>query len=78
MTLKEAVQQYEDNATAHAKYEEAKSYLRAAAEGDPSHEVKSNGKTIRIVEEAYTAYDIPQSVKDTYKTTKSRWMLEIT
>jgi len=77
MTLKEAVEQYTDNSEAHKKYEEAKSYLRAAAEGDPSHEVKSNGKTIRLVEESYMAYDIPQNIKNQYRTSKSRFSLEI-
>jgi hypothetical protein len=77
MTLHEALQQFEENADGHKKYEEAKSYLRAAAEGDPSHEVKANGKTIRLIEEGYMGYDIPQNVKNQYRINKSRFTLEI-
>ena len=77
MTLHEALKQYENNSAAHAKYEEAKAYLREAALGDPNHEVKANGKTIRVVEEGYTGYDIPQTVKNQYKTPKTRFTLEI-
>jgi hypothetical protein len=77
MTLHEALKQYEDTAADHAKHEEAKAYLRNAALGDPNHEVKANGKTIRLVDESYTGYDIPQSVKDKYKTPKTRLLFEI-
>jgi hypothetical protein len=77
MTLHEALKQYEDNAAAHAKYEEARTYLREAAMSDPNHEVKANGKTIRVVEESYTAYEIPQKVKDQYKIPKTRYNFEI-
>lgn len=77
MTLKEAVAQYEANAESHAKYEKAKAYLRDAAMSDPSHEVKSGNKTIRLVEESYTGYDYPQNVKDQYKVPKTRLTLEI-
>jgi hypothetical protein len=77
MTLHEALQQYEDNAASHAKYKEAKAYLRDAALGDPSHEVKANGKTIRLVDESYVGYEIPQKIKDQYKISKIRLLFEI-
>lgn len=77
MTLHEALQAYYDNVKGYQKFREAKDYLKDAALGDPSHQVKANGKTIRVVEEHYTGYDIPKNVKQNYKKRKVRYNLEI-
>lgn len=77
MTLHEAVDAYVQHLEANKKFTEAKKYLVEAALSDPNHEVKAKGKTIRLIEEDYTAYDIPADVKAPYKSIKSRHTLEV-
>jgi len=78
MTLSEALKQYQTNEDAAKKFNAAKDYLTDAAKGDPNHEVKSGGKTIRVVPEDYAGYEVPADVKAPYKKMKVRWTLEIT